>query len=251
MHLHPAQHRAPDPEASLSALLVGIGLAACGLCFGLLAVTTPFASRIAGSPVPAGMPLDLVVWALAVVAATGLLIGGTQRLAVIVASIRHHAAGRSVVFRATNGRAADIDVTLGVVPGSGRPIPEVVSGAFGAAVVHELGRGEAIRQVGSTWETRSGEGWVPTERPIDRASRDAERIRHWLTDGDLDFVVKVYAAVVTPDGSMPRSPTCAVLTESQIPQWLAALPRQRSLSAARRDRLSNRLHGAASGRRGW
>ncbi len=46
-------------------------------------------------------------------------------------------------------------------------------------------------------------------------ARDAERVRHWLGDGDLDFVVRVYAALVTADASMPRSASCAVITADQ------------------------------------
>ena len=84
---------------------------------------------------------------------------------------------------------------------------------------------------GASWETRTRDGWVPTEHPLDRVARDAERVRHWLTHGDLDYVVRVYAALVTPDTTIQRTPSCAVISDDQIPDWLAALPRQRSFSA--------------------
>jgi hypothetical protein len=80
-------------------------------------------------------------------------------------------------------------------------------------------------------------------------ARDAERIRHWLVNGDLDYVVRVYAALVTTDATISRSPLCAVINEDQIPAWLAALPRQRSFSAGRQNHLLSRVRavGAAAG----
>ena len=53
---------------------------------------------------------------------------------------------------------------------------------------------------------------------------------------------------------MLRSPLCAVITEAQIPAWIAALPRQRSLTEGRRQQVVARVRGAvASGgaRPGW
>ena len=94
---------------------------------------------------------------------------------------------------------------------------------------------------------RTGDGWVPTEHPLDRVARDAERVRHWLTHGDLDYVVRVYAALVTPDATIARTPLCAVISDDQIPDWLAALPRQRSFSAARRSHLLIRIREAGVG----
>ena len=79
-----------------------------------------------------------------------------------------------------------------------------------------------------------------------RVARDAERVRHWLANGDLDYVVRVYAALVTTDAAIPRSPLCAVISEDQIPAWLAALPRQRSFSAGRRNHLLTRVRAAGA-----
>jgi hypothetical protein len=73
--------------------------------------------------------------------------------------------------------------------------------------------------------------------PLEAAARDADRVRRWLSLADLDFVVRVYAAVVVDDRSIQRSPLCATMTEEQIPGWIAALPRQRTLTKGRRDRL--------------
>ena len=86
--------------------------------------------------------------------------------------------------------------------------------------------------------------------------RDADRVRHWLSEADLDFVVRVYAAMVVSDRTLERSPTCAVITNEQIPAWIASLPRQRTLTTGRRGRLlamarmRPRTTAAARGR-GW
>jgi hypothetical protein len=141
-----------------------------------------------------------------------------------------------------------------VVPVDGRPIPELVIGPFGVAVVHPMPPSERVRRVGQSWEIRVREGWAPTEHPLDRAARDADRVRHWLTNGDLDFVVRVYAAIVAPDTTLPRSPVCAVITADQIPAWLQALPAQRGLTPGRRNRLVTLVRSAVTagdGRIGW
>jgi hypothetical protein len=67
--------------------------------------------------------------------------------------------------------------------------------------------------------------------------RDADRVRRWLAGADLEFVVRVYAALVVNDRVLQRSPTCAVISPAQIPAWIASLPRQRTLTAGRRARL--------------
>jgi hypothetical protein len=251
MHQTPIGERR-DQEAILSAALVGIGLAAAGVCFALLAVSTPFASRIASSPGsgPPGAVIPAIAFSLAIVAGAGLIIGGTDRVAASLASYRWLARRRSLAARATKDLPFDLDIAVDVVPAGGRPIPEVVSGPFGVAVIHELGRAENLRRIGTTWEARTRDGWVPTEHPVDRAARDAERMRHWLSGGDLDFVVRVYAAVVTTNPVLARSPLCAVLSEDQLADWFASLPRQRSLNTGRRDRLASRIDAATQVRAG-
>ena len=78
---------------------------------------------------------------------------------------------------------------------------------------------------------------------LDRASRDAERVRRWLAHDERDYVVRVYAAVVATDPAQPRTPTCAVITASQLEPWLRSLPVQRSLNEARRAQLLAMLRG--------
>jgi hypothetical protein len=245
------------PGSLLVGCVVGMSLVAAGLGIAYVAIETPLVSTL----VPASrsgssrMMIALMVWTLGLVAGAALFVAGTNRLAVMVADVRSRSRSRrgSPVLRALAALPADVVVATGVVPNDGRPIPELVIGPFGVAVVHEMGKGDRIRRVGRSWEARTAQGWVPTEHPLDRAARDAERVRHWLTHGDLDFVVRIHAALVTPDASMPRSPLCAVITVDQIPAWVAALPRQRSLNAGRRQRLVARVREAVAAEpgNGW
>ena len=237
--------------------VLGTCLVVAGLGLSLLVVETPFASRLVPASVPGSprLAIALLVWTLALSAGVGLLVAGASRLAITVAAARSWARPerRSSVLRALGSGPVDVVVTTDVALPGGRPIPELVIGPFGVVVVHEMGPRDMIRGVGRSWETRTADGWAPTEHPVDRVARDAERVRHWLSEEDLDFVVRVYAALVTPDVSMPRSPLCAVVSADQIPAWLAALPRQRSLSSGRRRSLQRRLAcatTAASSRRG-
>ena len=94
------------------------------------------------------------------------------------------------------------------------------------------------RHVGSRWEIRGDRGrWVPIEAPLDRASRDAERVRGWLATHDRDFLVRVYAAIVTDDPARRAHADVRRRAAGRPRGWLEALPLQRGLNAERRERL--------------
>src|SRR3954452_2254390 len=225
------------PRSVILPAVLGSCLAAAGLGIALLALGTPFASSLdPGSR--SGTP---IIWALALVDGGALLVAGTNRLAAVVADLRSGQRRQSPLAQVLGSLPPDMTPASDVVPTEGRPIPHVVVGPFGVAVIHELAGAAVIRQVGTSWERKTRDGWVHTEHPLDRAERDAERVRHWLNHGDLDFVVRVYAGLVTTDPSMLRSPLCAVITEDRIPDWLLALPPQRSLTEGRRQQLAARV----------
>ena len=243
----------PTPDRHLGRLvwrtLAGACLVAAGLSLAFLVISTPLVAQLVPASRSASSVLSsaVLVWVLAVAAGAALLVAGTNRLAIEVASVRERRASRSAVTRAMGVLSDEIVVAAGIVPPDGRPIPELVVGPFGVAIVHELEGRDRLRQVGQGWEIRTRDGWVPSEGPLDAVARDAERVRHWLANGDLDHVVRVYAALVTADTSIPRSSLCAVINEDQIPAWLAALPRQRSFNAARRSHLRSRVRAAGPG----
>ena len=239
---------APAPSSSGGCFVVaGLGLA-------FLSLDTPFVSSLGIGSRPGSPPIAPVIWALALLAGGALLVAGTNRLASVAAELRSGSRRPSPLAATLAALPPDVSAVSGVVPTEGRPIPHVVVGPFGVAVLHELGGPTVIRQVGTAWERKTREGWVPTEHPLDRAERDADRVRHWLNHGDLDFVVRVYAALITTDPSMLRSPLCAVITEVRIPDWLAALPPQRSLTEGRRQQIATRVRAAVptgATRRDW
>jgi hypothetical protein len=239
----------PDRHVAqlVSGTLLGAVLAAMGLAITLLVIQTPIvASLVPSAQGGTRAVIAVLVFGLSLTAGGAMLVSGTNRLAGALASVRTRASRLSPVLRALGHLPADVVIATGVAPRDGRPIPELVVGPFGVAVVHAMAPGDMIRRVGTSWEARTSHGWVPTEHPIDRVARDAERVRHWLTNGDLDFVVRVYAALVTPDATIPRSPICAVISADQIPAWIEALPRQRSLSAGRRHHLLGRIRAAVA-----
>jgi hypothetical protein len=86
------------------------------------------------------------------------------------------------------------------------------------------------------------------EAPLDRATRDAERVRGWLAGDDRDVLVRVYAVIVTDDHQIERSPACAVVSSSQLAAWITALPPQRGLTTDRRERLVEQIRSVASAR---
>lgn len=243
--------QADDRAGTPGGTLIGAGLVAAGLCLGLLTLAAPLGSRLAagGLAGPGRLSLAGIVWWLGLIAGAALLVAGAGRLAPVVAVVRARAAAAyrgPAAARATT--APDCVAITGVVPHDGRSVETIVVGPFGAAVIHELPARDRLRRVGEAWQERTTNGWSLAEHPVDRAARDAERVRHWLAHGELDFVVRVYAALVTTDPTIPRSPLCAVVGPEQLPEWLAGLPRQRTLTEARRHRLVARVRDGASRR---
>lgn len=214
-------------------LIAGGGLAAWAI------LTTP----LIGSFVPEGRPTvvqagaGMLVWALAIIAPTGLMVLGLVRL---FRSWELEESLRRVGFATMLARqlGPDYFAIINLVLPGGRVVNELVMGPFGVAVLGDVPPARASRHVGARWEIRGPRGrWIPMEPPVDRAARDSERVRAWLGDDDRDFLVKVYATVVTDDRRVDRSAVCAVVPPKDLAGWLLALPVQRGLTPARRERL--------------
>jgi hypothetical protein len=198
-----------------------------------------------GRPSAVEMAMGMALWATALVAPAACILIGTTRLARSLASVREREPRRSTALRALADLPADIVVASGLALPDGRGVSELVIGPFGAAVVRELPPAAITRVRDGQWELRTSKRWIPLENPLDRASRDAERVRRWLGHDDADFVVKVYAAVVGSAPTVARTAGCAVLEPDQLGPWIAALPAQRSLTAGRREQIIDLVREAA------
>lgn len=230
----------------LSGTLFGTLFIVSGLALAYVAFATPFLDLA----IPSGRPdafqtaIGITIWAVALVAPAGFVLAGANRLARNLATARGRAPRRSTTLKALDNLPDDITVASGLTLSDGRGVSELVIGPFGAAVVRELPPSTVTRIQGDNWQVRGSRGWISIENPLDRATRDAERVRRWLTEDD-DFLVKVYSAVVGPDPAIARTPGCAVLTPDQLAAWISALPAQRGLTAGRHSRVLDLVRAAA------
>lgn len=239
--------RRPPLAPLVASTVIGTVLIVTGVVLAYLALATPVLSTV----LPDGrlnvgqVATGITVWAIALVAPAGLVLIGTSRLVRILAAVRGRIPKRSTTVRALDGFAEDVIVAAGIMLPDGRTVSEIVIGPFGAAVIRELPPAAVTRIREGRWELRIPGGWITLENPMDRAVRDAERVRRWLGHDDADFVVKVYAAVVGPDSTVKRTADCAVLAPPQVASWINALPPQRTLTSGRRQQVAEIVRAAA------
>jgi hypothetical protein len=239
--------RRPPLAPLVASTVIGTVLIVTGVVLAYVALATPVLSTV----LPDGrlnvgqMATGITVWAIALVAPAGLVLIGTSRLVRILAAVRGRIPQRSTTVRALDGFSEDVIVATGIMLPDGRTVSEIVIGPFGAAVIRELPPAAVTRIREGRWELRIPGGWISLENPMDRAVRDAERVRRWLGHDDADFVVKVYAAVVGPDSTVKRTADCAVLAPSQVASWINALPPQRTLTSGRRQQVAEIVRAAA------
>jgi hypothetical protein len=243
----PSMSRA-DRVARARSVLVAALLLAAGGALAWLCLGTPLVSTFtpAGWVSTSDAVIGVLVWGFAIVVPISFLLLGVVRIATI---LDDWLGGRRRPLAPHFASALGPDhiaATDLMIPG-GRHISELVLGPFGIVVFGEVPPPSVSRFVGSRWEVRDSKGrWIPIEGPVDRAARSAERVRGWLSIDDRDFVVRVYAAVVTDDPRVQRSPTCAVVSPSDLTSWVAGLPFQRGLTPERRERLAAMIREVAA-----
>jgi hypothetical protein len=235
----PTTTRLSDRIAFVRSLAVGVLLVVAGIALGWLAFGTSMVQRFVplGRPDPIEIASGIAVWGFAIVLPAAFLIMGVARLVSIV-EVLAATRPRRVTSHLAKALGPDhLAATDLLLPG-GRRLHELVLGPFGMVVFGDVPPPSATRHVGGRWEVRDGRGrWIPIESPVQRASRDAERLRGWLATDDRDFLVRVYAVVVSEDPTIERSATCAVVPPGELAGWLEALPVQRGLTAERREHL--------------
>jgi hypothetical protein len=240
----------PQSRATLVPMMSGTVLGALFIVGGLALAYVAFATPFLGLALPSGRPdpiqiaIGITIWAVALVAPAAFVLAGASRLARNLASARGRSPRRSVALKELESLPDGITVASGLTLPDGRGLSDLVIGPFGAAVIRELPPAAVTRIQGESWQVRGARGWISLENPLERATRDAERVRHWLTADD-DYLLRVYSAVVGPDPATERTTACAVLTPDQLAAWIAALPAQRGLTQGRHSRVLDLVRAAA------
>lgn len=228
--------------------LVGGILLFGGLGMAWLAIATPLISGLTPTvvrPSAEEMAVGAAIWGISLVAPPAFAIVGALRLSRVASTIlRRPQVG--AVKRVVGQLGDEFVVAPLVVLADGRAVRNLIVGPFGIAVLHELPPPKATRRRGQVWEAHRSDGrWVPLGNPLETAARDAERVKRWISGEERDFLVKVYAAVVTSDPTISRTPACATVAPDQIATWLGTLPPQRSLNDSRRGDLVERVRSIA------
>ena len=224
------------------ALIVGGILIVGATVLGYLIFGTEFLGQFtpSGRPSMTQLAAGALAWTFALTAPAGFGLVGLVRMASAFERWARRRRPPTPVVRLAGSIDDDHAVATRVrLPDGSRVLPELVIGPFGAAVIEELPPPGAVVSRGiRSWEVRLADGKVHLiDHPLERATRDAERVRGWFADDDSDYVVKVYAAVVGTDPLVSRTPTCAYIGPEQVAAWLASLPPARSFDADRRERV--------------
>jgi len=216
--------------------LASIGFVGGGLLIGWFSFGLGFIDQfMTPRPTPVQTATGALAWGFALIAPALFLMIGLSRLVETLELMSLRRRRPRPVAAAIRSLPTDYAAAARVRLPDGRVLPELVVGPFGVAVIEEPPPPSVSRQHGDRWDALGTDGrWHPIENPLERASRDAERLRRWLGHDDRDHVVKVYAAIIAPEDRVSRTPTCAVVPEEHLVAWLASLPVQRSLNSDRR-----------------
>ena len=242
--LQPHSRRAGSRLSILTGLVIGLLLVGLGAALGYLALATPFSQQFIPDPRSSGIRVvvSALGWTLLIAAPATAAIAGVAWLAGAVERAGAMRTKPHPVTSLSRVLSEEYAAATSVQLPDGRIVSELIVGPHGIAVFEPVPPSALTRVQAGRWELRVGKDrWVPLENPLERAVRSADRVRHWLAAEDRGFVVRVYAAVISPDGSLTRSANCAVVTRDQIPAYLNSLPVQRGFSADRRAEIVDEL----------
>jgi hypothetical protein len=243
-----AQAGRPTRRHVVTALGIGLALVVAAAALVYLVFLGNFLDRFmpAGRPSTYELVAGALAWTFALTAPAGFGLVGLARIVTAFEKARARRPRITPTVRLRRAIGDDHIVATTVRVPDGSPVPELVIGPFGAAVIEELPPAGAVVSRGvRTWDVRVGKGYIRTiENPLERAAHDAERVRGWLAPDDADYVLKVYAAVVGEDPRVQRSPSVAVIAPNQVAEWISTLPAQRSIDASRRERIVKEIRAA-------
>lgn len=226
--------------------VVGATLIVTGVAIGWLVFATPVMHSLQ-APARASVgqtAVGVFSWIVALILPTACLVVGLVRLDTTTKALAGLRARRPLLAKYRHQLSNEYFVATDVELPDGRTVPEIVVGPHGVAVLEVAPPPHLTRQVQGHWEIRLDTGWTPMENPMDRVSRDADRVRRWLAADDRDYLVKVYGALIVTDTTAARTPNCAVITRPQAAAWVTSLPAQRSLSPTRLEQIVGLITGA-------
>jgi hypothetical protein len=245
--LQPQSTRTGSPLSILTGLTIGLLLVGLGAALAYLALATPFSHQFAPEPrsSPVRVVLSAIGWTLLIAAPAIAALAGLAWLAGVAEAAGKRRRRPNPVAGLSRVLGDDYLAATSVQLPDGRLVSEVIVGPHGIAVFEPLPPPSLTRVQSGRWELRVGrDRWVPMEDPLERAARSADRVRHWLGGEDHGFVVRVYAAVIAPDGALTRTPSCAVVSREQVPAYLNSLPVQRGFTPERRERIIEDIRAA-------
>jgi hypothetical protein len=227
------------PVAFVSVLgsgLVGASLLVSGFALGWLVFGTPVLGTFqAPLRATAGQTaVGVAAWIVALVLPAACVVVGLLRLDATTTALAGLRPRRSLLDKHRRHLGNDYMVATDVELPDGRSVPELVIGPHGIAVLEVAPPARFTRHNDGRWEIHLDDGrWTPLENPLERVSRDVDRVRRWLAEDERDFLVKVYGALITTEADLARTPNCAVITSQQAADWVTSLPAQRTLTPGR------------------
>lgn len=237
----PRATRAGSRRSIVTGGAIGLLFVGLGVALAYLALATPFSQQFVPEPRSSGVRViaSALGWTLLIVAPATAGIAGIAWLAGVAERASLLRARPHPVVGLTRVLGEEYTAATHVRLPDGRLVSEIIVGPHGMAVFEPMPPAALIRTQSGRWELRVGKNrWVPLENPLERTARSADRVRHWLTNEDRGFVVRVHAAVVASDPtSIARSTGCAVVSREQIPAYLNSLPIQRGFTPERRTQI--------------
>jgi hypothetical protein len=216
--------------------VVGVAWLSIAAAVAWIVFATPLLARLLdlGTGSPMAPLIGAAALAVALTAPAAFAIVGIARLGGAAARARGARGAATPVTRRADLLPEGCTVIARICLPDGRRIPDLVVGPHGVAFFESLPPAAATRRAGDRWEVRfSDRTWRPIENPLQRAARDADRLRRYLEAQERDFVVRVQAAVLGDPDVVGRSDGCSVVAPDDVPSWLAALPAQRGLTPDR------------------
>lgn len=203
--------------------VLGAGWLSIAATLAYVALATPIVSGLVLSGRIASSGSAVFALAVAMIATIPLSLA-TAGMARLVDAFRIALEPRSSVLRrVAGGLGYDAPFAPLAIP-DGCVVPQVAVGRFGAVVCRQAPGGGPVGRFGNRWEVDVEGEWVPLEIPS-RLTGLASAANGTRPDwDDRDFVVNVYAAVVTAPHQVDRTPWASVLRPDQILPYLADLP---------------------------